>query len=57
MNPLIFWAQQIVAFPKEPNRKIFLLIILKGKSLHFNTIYPRELMARLQEEELQVKVL
>ena len=44
MNPLIFWAQRTVVFPKKPNRKIFLHIILKERLLHFNTIIFRELM-------------
>ena len=57
MNPLIFWAQQIVVFPEEPSRKIPLLIIIKEKSLHFNAIYPGELMAHLQEEGSQIKVI
>ena len=56
-EPLIFWAQQTVVFPKEPNRRISLQIVIKGKLLHFNTIYSKELMAYLQEKESQVKVL
>ena len=54
---LIFWAHQTVAFPEEPNRKIFLHIVLKGESLHFNIISFEDLMAYLQKLELQVKVL
>ena len=57
MNPLIFWAQQIVAFPEEPNRKIFLLIVIKKKLLHFNTIYSKELEAYLQKKRSQIKIL
>ena len=56
-EPLIFWAQRMVAFPEEPNRKIFLKIVIKGKSLHFNIMCSEELMARLQEEGSQIKVL
>ena len=47
MNFLIFWAQRMIAFPEEPSRKIFLLIVIKEKLLHFNTIYLGELMAHL----------
>ena len=47
----------MVVFPKELSRKISLLIIIKEKLLYFNTIYPGELIIRLQEEKLQVKVL
>ena len=57
MNPLIFWAQRTVVFPEAPNKKIFFQIVLKGRSLYFNIIVFKELIAQLQEENLQVKVL
>ena len=56
-EPLIFWAQQTVVFPEKPDRKIPLQIVIKEKSLHFNAIYPEELMAHLQKKGSQVKVL
>ena len=43
-EPLIFWAHRIIVFPEELNRKIPLYIVIKGKSLHFNTISFRELI-------------
>ena len=46
-EPLIFWAQRTVVFPEEPNRKISLHTVIKGKSLYFNTIYSKELIVRL----------
>ena len=46
-DSLIFWARRIIAFPEEPNRKIFLLIVIKEKSLYFNTIYSKELITHL----------
>ena len=54
---MIFWAQRIIVFPEEPNRKIFLLTVIKGKLLYFNTMCPKELMVYLQEKGSQVKVL
>ena len=47
----------MVVFPKEPNRKIFLLIVIKEKLLYFDTIYLGELMARLQKKGSPVKVV
>ena len=57
INPLIFWAQRIIAFLEKPNRKIFLFTVREEKLLHFNAIYFKELMVRLQEKESQVKVI
>ena len=57
MNSLIFWAQRTVVFPEKPDMEISLYIVLKGKLLHFNTIYLKELLARLQKKKSQVKVL
>ena len=56
-EPLIFWAQRTVVFPEKPNIRIPLRTVSKGKLLHFNAIYPKELMARLQEEKPQIKIL
>ena len=47
----------MVAFLEELNVRIFLQIVLKGKLLYFNAIYPKELMTHLQGKKLQVKVL
>ena len=57
MNPLIFWAQRMVVFPKEPNRKIPLLTVIKEESPHFNIISFKELLVYLQEKEPQVKII
>ena len=51
-EPLIFWAQRTIAFPEEPNRKIFLRIVIKGRLLHFNAMSFRELIVYLQEKKL-----
>ena len=47
----------MVLFPEDPNRKIFLKIILKGKSLHFDTISLKELITYLQKKNISVKIL
>ena len=52
MNPLIFWAQRIVVFPKAPNRKILFQTVLGERSLYFNTIIFKKLIAQLQKKKL-----
>ena len=47
----------MIAFPEEPNRKISLYIIIKGRLLHFNIMSLGELLVHLQEKKLTVKVL
>ena len=43
-NPLIFWAQRTVAFPKNPNRKISFQTVKEEELLYFNIIIFGELM-------------
>ena len=56
-EPLIFWAQPTVAFPEEPNRRIFFNIVIKERLLYFNTISSRELITHFQKKKPQAKVL
>ena len=57
MNPLIFWVQRIVVFSNVLNRKIPFQTVLKERSLYFNVIVFKKLLAQLQEKKPQVKIL